>query len=40
MNMAAYIESETLELKAKFTDAICKEIVAFLNTGGGDIIWC
>lgn len=36
--MAAYIESETLELKAKFTDAICKEIVAFLNTGGGDII--
>ena len=36
--MAAYIESETLELKAKYTDAICKEIVAFLNTGGGDII--
>lgn len=33
-----YIESEVLELKAKFTDTICKEIVAFLNTNGGDII--
>lgn len=36
--MTAYIESETLELKEKFTDTICKEIVAFLNTSGGDII--
>lgn len=34
----AYIESEILELKAKFADTICKEIVAFLNTNGGDII--
>ncbi len=33
-----YIESEVLELKAKFADTICKEIVAFLNTNGGDII--
>ena len=31
-------ESETLELKAKFTDTICKDIVAFLNTEGGDVI--
>ena len=34
----AYIESEVIELKAKYTDTICKEIVAFLNTNGGDII--
>ena len=26
-----YIESETLELKEKYTDVICKEIVSFLN---------
>lgn len=36
--MTAYIESETLELKTKFTETICKEIVAFLNTNGGDIM--
>lgn len=36
--MDAYVESETLELKTKFTDAICKDMVAFLNTNGGDII--
>lgn len=34
----AYIESEVLELKAKYTDTICKDIVAFLNTNGGDIV--
>lgn len=34
----AYIESEVLELKVKFTETICKDIVAFLNTNGGDII--
>ena len=34
----AYIESEVLELKARFSDTICKDIVAFLNTNGGDII--
>lgn len=34
----AYIESEVLELKAKFSDTICKDIVAFLNTNGGDLI--
>lgn len=33
-----YIESEKLELKVKYTDTICKEIVAFLNTDGGTII--
>ncbi|MCF0116383.1 MAG: putative DNA binding domain-containing protein, partial [Erysipelotrichaceae bacterium] len=37
MNMA-YIESEVLELKAKFADTICKDVVAFLNTNGGDVI--
>ncbi len=33
-----YIESEVLELKVKFSETICKDIVAFLNTNGGDII--
>ena len=36
--MTTYIESETVELKSKFTDSICKEIVAFLNAKGGDVI--
>lgn len=36
--MNHYIESEKLELKEKFADSMCKEIVAFLNTEGGDII--
>jgi len=36
--MNKYIESEKVELKEKYTDTICKEIVAFLNTDGGDII--
>ena len=36
--MSKYIESETLELKEKYTDVICKEIVAFLNATGGTII--
>lgn len=36
--MTTYIESETVELKSRFTDSICKEIVAFLNTNGGDVI--
>lgn len=30
-----YIESQSLELKEKFTDVIIRDIVAFLNTGGG-----
>ncbi len=34
----AYVESETLELKSKFSDTICKEIVAFLNTNGGELL--
>ncbi len=38
MFMSQYIESEKLELKAKYTDTICKEIVAFLNSNGGQII--
>ena len=36
--MIQYIESEKVELKAKYTDTICKEIVAFLNANGGRII--
>lgn len=32
--MNPYIESETLELKEKYTDTITKEIVSFLNGGG------
>ena len=38
ISMSQYIESEKLELKAKYTDTICKEIVAFLNSNGGQII--
>ena len=33
-----YIESEVLELKTKFSESICKDIVAFLNSNGGDLI--
>lgn len=36
--MNPYIESETLELKEKYTDTITKEIVSFLNGAGGSII--
>ena len=36
--MKQYIESETTELKEKYTDTICKEIVAFLNSMGGTIV--
>ena len=36
--MQKYVESETLELKEKYTDIICKEIVSFLNTSGGTIV--
>ena len=36
--MSQYVESEKVELKAKYTDVICKEIVAFLNADGGKII--
>lgn len=32
-----YIESETLELKEKYTDTLAKEIVSFLNSNGGTI---
>ena len=36
--MSRYIESETIELKEKYTDTITKEIVSFLNSVGGSII--
>lgn len=36
--MNKYIESETLELKEKYTDTIAKEIVSFLNSDGGTIL--
>ena len=36
--MNKYIESETLELKEKYTDTIAKEIVSFLNGAGGTIL--
>ena len=36
--MNQYIESETLELKEKYTDTITKEIVSFLNGTGGTIL--
>lgn len=36
--MNPYIESETLELKEKYTDTITKEIVSFLNGARGSII--
>lgn len=32
-----FIESEDLELKEKYTDTIVRDIVAFLNTNGGEI---
>ncbi|MGM9948141.1 RNA-binding domain-containing protein [Floccifex sp.] len=36
--MNQYIESETMELKEKFSTSIVKEIVSFLNTEGGIIV--
>ncbi len=33
----AFVETETVELKTKYTDAIAKEFVAFLNTKGGTV---
>ena len=36
--MSRYFESEILELKEKYTDVICREIVSFLNAEGGTII--
>ena len=35
--MNQYIESETLELKAKYTDTFARELVSFLNAEGGII---
>lgn len=36
--MSKYVESETLELKEKYTDSIAREIVSFLNASGGTIL--
>ena len=36
--MQKYIESESMELKEKYSDTIAKEIVSFLNSEGGTII--
>lgn len=36
--MNKYIESETLELKEKYSDSITREIVSFLNGNGGTIL--
>lgn len=36
--MGKYFESEVLELKEKYTDVICREIVSFLNADGGTLI--
>ena len=36
--MNRYIESEIMELKEKYTETICKDVVAFLNTSGGTLI--
>ena len=36
--MSKYIESEIIELKSKYSDTICKEIVSFLNANGGQIL--
>jgi ATP-dependent DNA helicase RecG len=33
-----YIESEQMELKERYTDVICKEIVSFLNASGGVLV--
>lgn len=32
-----FIESEILELKGKFIDALLRDVVAFLNAKGDDI---
>ncbi|OPZ45527.1 MAG: Divergent AAA domain protein [Bacteroidetes bacterium ADurb.BinA104] len=37
MFMNKYIESETLELKAAYTDSSVRDIVAFLNASGGTL---
>lgn len=35
--MKKYVESESVELKEKYTDSIVREIVSFLNSNGGTI---
>ncbi|MBQ9274170.1 MAG: putative DNA binding domain-containing protein [Succinivibrio sp.] len=36
--MGRYFETDKTELKVRYSNTICKEIVAFLNTEGGQII--
>lgn len=36
--MNGYFESETMELKERFSDTILKEIVSFLNGAGGSLV--
>ena len=36
--MDKYYETQTMELKEKYTDSIVKEIVSFLNSDGGTLI--
>lgn len=36
--MTQYRESETVELKAKYTDSFAREVVSFLNANGGTIL--
>lgn len=36
--MVKYYETQTMELKEKYTDSIAKEIVSFLNSDGGTLI--
>lgn len=36
--MAFYCETESVELKERFSDTIAKEVVSFLNTDGGQLI--
>ncbi|HHU53405.1 MAG TPA: HTH domain-containing protein [Clostridiaceae bacterium] len=36
--MSKHVESDTLELKEKYTDSIVREIVSFLNASGGTIL--
>ena len=36
--MSIYLESESMELKEKYSDSIIREIISFLNTDGGTLI--
>ena len=36
--MSVLIENETLELKSELVGDICKEVIAFANTHGGELL--